>query len=166
MRVASSASKPSTGVAGSARRFGSRLSIELSRFSGRAPALKRRPNRKRFPDRKFSLMSAPIRGTTISMTIDLMHMSHLPRPPSDPFERRDWISSRAFREHGVSQAEAARRIGISRQAVRQGLVLPSVRVEEFYASLLGYPVQELWPDRYRPDGTRIRRVRDALAEAA
>lgn len=46
------------------------------------------------------------------------------------------------------------------------LRVSSRRWEEALAAKLGLPVEQLFPDRYTPDGTRLLRSRDAPTRAA
>lgn len=97
------------------------------------------------------------------MATDTTQMSHREPPPSDLIDRRDWIVAKAKR-NGKSLRQIGKDLGITHQAVAQGLRAPSLRVEQYLADLLLYPVQQLFPERYRPDGTRLCLTRELRSE--
>ena len=76
--------------------------------------------------------------------------------PSDPFERRAWVLYQLARRR-LTQAEIARRVGVSRQAVNLALTAPSARIERAIAEAIGVTVEDLFPERY--DRTGRRRIR-------
>ena len=53
-----------------------------------------------------------------------------------------------LRLQGSSFSAVARRLKISRQAVREGIVDPSPRIAKEVARILGKRPGELWPHRY------------------
>lgn len=62
-------------------------------------------------------------------------------------ERRLWFKHQ-LELRGTSFAAIARRLGVSRQAVRKSILNPSPRVAEAVAAELGIECATLWPDRY------------------
>lgn len=85
--------------------------------------------------------------------------------PSDPADRRDWIITQ-LKRGGSSMRQVALKIGVTPQSVQQTLYLPSARIELALAKELSVPVHMLFPDRYRPDGSRLRRTRGPDRAAA
>jgi Ner family transcriptional regulator len=78
-----------------------------------------------------------------------------PQIPSHPADRHRWIKFQL--EHlGSSFSAIARELGCSQQNVRQATLTPSARAERAIAEKLGLTAQELFPERYQPDGTRRR----------
>lgn len=69
------------------------------------------------------------------------------RASKKPEEVRAWFGYQ-LKRHGSSFAEVGRRLGISRTAVRNGVVSPSPRVAEAVADTLGTKKEVLWPDRF------------------
>lgn len=45
-------------------------------------------------------------------------------------------------------------------AVRAALLRPQPKADKVISKFLGFPLHELWPDRYDESGERIRHVRD------
>ncbi|WP_082109273.1 helix-turn-helix domain-containing protein [Azospirillum sp. HJ39] len=88
-----------------------------------------------------------------------------PVVPLDPADRRDWVVS-ALRRRGSSMRQIAFQIGVCPQAVAQALHLPSARIEAALAQKLDLAVQDLFPERYRADGTRLCRTRPPDRKAA
>jgi Ner family transcriptional regulator len=85
--------------------------------------------------------------------------------PTEPRQRAQWIISE-LKLSGTSLAAIANELGCSRQAGALALRVASRRWEEALAAKLKVPVEQLWPDRYSPDGTRLLRSRDAPSRAA
>ena len=86
-----------------------------------------------------------------------------PQVPSDPSDRRDWVVA-ALRRKGSSMRQIAIGLGVCPQAVAQALFLPSARIENALADKLDVPVQVLFQERYRPDGTRLCKTRPCAPE--
>lgn len=67
----------------------------------------------------------------------------------------------AIRKRGSTMTALALRHGLGDSTVRAAMIRPCYRAEQVVAAFLGVPAQELWPERYDPDGTprhpRIRR---------
>jgi len=74
--------------------------------------------------------------------------------PTDPTERAAWVMA-ALRLRRRSFAAIARDLAISQQSVRHALFQPSARVEARLAEELGMNVQDLFPERYSVDGSRL-----------
>jgi len=97
------------------------------------------------------------------MLIDVTSMRHTPDThpiPTDPTRRAQWIISE-LKLAGSSLAAIAKELKVTRQAGALALRMGSIRFEQAIAAKLGRPVQDLFPERYRPDGTRTLRTRDA-----
>lgn len=77
--------------------------------------------------------------------------------PDDPVQRNEWIKFQ-LRMRGSSLSKLARRLGVTRQAVRNALSAPYPRMERVIADELGLPPQAIWPERYerRRAGGRFR----------
>jgi len=69
------------------------------------------------------------------------------RPPKKPEEFRIWIQYQ-LRLKKSSYAQIARRLGITRQAVRKCVLSPPPRIAEAISSDLGISSRRLWPNRY------------------
>lgn len=67
--------------------------------------------------------------------------------PDDPVQRNEWIKFQ-LRMRGSSLSKLARRLGVTRQAVRNALSAPYPRMERVIADELGLPPQAIWPERY------------------
>lgn len=79
--------------------------------------------------------------------------------PADPVQRNEWIKYQ-LRMRGTSMAALARRLGVTRQAVRNALAGPYPRMERIIAAELGLPPEVIWPERYRDaEGSGGRRRR-------
>lgn len=102
-------------------------------------------------------MVHPIERTTMSQERDIS-------VPNDPARRRLWIIAE-LQLAGTSLAAIARDLGRTPQAGSNALKAPSLSFEQEIARRLGVPVQKLFPDRYKPDGTRICRERPAREAA-
>lgn len=74
--------------------------------------------------------------------------------PRDPRARHIWIGA-ALRLAGSSFADIARDLDITPQAVQQATRMSNRRAQEAIAAKIGMSVRELFPEWYRPDGTRI-----------
>lgn len=59
----------------------------------------------------------------------------------------------AVRKRGVTLKQLSLDAGLCESAVRVAFKKPVYRAEQAVAAFLDVPVQELWPDRYEPDGT-------------
>lgn len=62
----------------------------------------------------------------------------------------------AIRKRGITMNELARERGLPPSTVRNALARPVFSGELAIAKFLGVPPHELWPDRWTPDGRRIR----------
>jgi len=77
--------------------------------------------------------------------------------PSDPIHRNEWIKFQ-LRIRGSSLSKLARRLGVTRQAVRNALAAPYPKMERVIAAELGLDPESIWPERYearrshRPNG--------------
>ncbi|MDD3518309.1 MAG: helix-turn-helix domain-containing protein [Chromatiales bacterium] len=74
----------------------------------------------------------------------------------DPQKRRAWVIYR-LSLNGLSLASLARGAGVRRQTLYQVFATPYPRMETIIARALNLPPQELWPERYAPDGAPFRR---------
>lgn len=75
--------------------------------------------------------------------------------PDDPVQRNEWIKFQ-LRMRGSSLSKLARRLGVSRQAVRNALSAPYPKMERVIADELGLPPRAIWPERYERRGTEGR----------
>lgn len=78
--------------------------------------------------------------------------------PADPQRRTQWIISE-LKLAGSSLATIAKDLRCTRQAGAHALRMGSIRWEAAIAEVLSRPVQELFPDRYTREGTRLLRSR-------
>lgn len=62
----------------------------------------------------------------------------------------------AIRKRGVTLAALAKTNGLPSSTVRNALGRPVYAGELVISKFLGIPAHELWPDRWTPDGRRIR----------
>ena len=76
--------------------------------------------------------------------------------PVDPVQRNEWIKFQ-LRMRGSSLSKLARRLGVTRQAVRNALTAPYPRMERVIAAEIGLEPQYIWPERYREREARQRR---------
>lgn len=67
--------------------------------------------------------------------------------PSDPVQRNEWIKFQ-LRMRGSSLSKLARRLGVTRQAVRNALSSPYPKMERAIAAELELKPEEIWPERY------------------
>lgn len=67
--------------------------------------------------------------------------------PSDPVQRNEWIKFQ-LRIRGTSMSDLARRIGVTRQAVRNALTAPYPKMERLIAQELELEPEQIWPERY------------------
>ena len=74
----------------------------------------------------------------------------------DPLRRRAWIKY-ALDTRGRNLSDVARDCGVTRHAVYLALVSPYPRIDLALAAELEMHVHELFPERYRADGTRIKK---------
>lgn len=68
--------------------------------------------------------------------------------PDDPVQRNEWIKFQ-LRMRGTSMSDLARRVGVTRQAVRNALTSPYPKMERLIADELGLDPATIWPERYR-----------------
>lgn len=76
----------------------------------------------------------------------------MPRLP-----KRNWTREgikAAIRDNGTTLEALSKSWGYSPKAVTHALSRPWPAVEAKIAEFLDVPANELWPDRYRADGTR------------
>lgn len=73
--------------------------------------------------------------------------SHPSEIPQDPVQRNEWIKFQ-LRVRGSSLSKLARRLGVTRQAVRNALAAPYPRMERAIASEIGLEPHHIWPERY------------------
>ena len=73
--------------------------------------------------------------------------------PADPGQRNEWIKFQ-LRLRGSSFSKLARDLGVTRQAVRNALMVRYPRMERVIANEIGLHPQTIWPERYRVDGHR------------
>jgi Ner family transcriptional regulator len=59
-----------------------------------------------------------------------------------------------IRKRGRTMSGIAARLGISRQALRQALTVPSARSEKAIARAIGKSPALIWPSRYESSGRR------------
>lgn len=76
----------------------------------------------------------------------------------DPSLRRAWVNY-ALAMRGLSLAEIARREGVHRTCPGQALRTPYPKMERAIADAVGMTVHELFPERFRSDGSRIQKKR-------
>lgn len=69
------------------------------------------------------------------------------RIPKKPEEKKIWIQYQ-LKLNRSSFAHVARRLGISRQAVRKSVESPSERIADAISADIGIPKRRLWPERY------------------
>lgn len=62
----------------------------------------------------------------------------------------------AIRKRGTTMNALASDRGLKPSTVRNALIRPVFSGEVAIAEFLGIPAHELWPDRWTPDGRRIR----------
>ncbi len=67
--------------------------------------------------------------------------------PQDPVQRNEWIKFQ-LRVRGSSLSKLARRLGVTRQAVRNALAAPYPRMERAIAAEIGLGPEHIWPERY------------------
>jgi Ner family transcriptional regulator len=68
--------------------------------------------------------------------------------PEDPVQRNEWIKFQ-LRVRGSSLSKLARRLGVTRQAVRNALAASYPRMERVIALEIGLDPEHIWPERYR-----------------
>lgn len=61
-----------------------------------------------------------------------------------------------IRKRGETLTSLAKKNGLGSSCVRAAMVRPYTAAERVVAAFLGKPLHELWPDRWTPDGERIR----------
>lgn len=67
--------------------------------------------------------------------------------PADPVQRNEWIKYQ-LRLRGSSLSTLARRLGVTRQAVRNALSSPYPKMERAIAAELDLRPEDIWPERY------------------
>lgn len=67
--------------------------------------------------------------------------------PDNPVQRNEWIKFQ-LRMRGSSLSKLARRLGVTRQAVRNALASPYPRMERVIADEIGLKPENIWPERY------------------
>jgi len=103
------------------------------------------------------------------------HMRNLntPKKPAHQDWHRADIKA-ALEKRGYSLSRLSRLNGYSRSAVKCALDIHWPKMERLIADTIGVPVQEIWPSRYYPDGSRKsdrrerglpRRLKDSTALA-
>lgn len=75
--------------------------------------------------------------------------------PADPRMRREWVKYH-LRLRGTSFAQIGRDLGVTRWAVHRAFLVPYPRVERAIADRLGCEPRDIWPERYDPEGHRLR----------
>lgn len=68
--------------------------------------------------------------------------------PKDPVQRNEWIKFQ-LRMRGTSMSDLARRLGVTRQAVRNALTASYPKMERVIARELDLEPEIIWPERYR-----------------
>jgi len=75
--------------------------------------------------------------------------------PTDPEQRWEWVKYQ-LRMRGSSLSLVAQDLGISRQSVINAKRVRYPRVERAIAGKLDLTPQDIWPDRWHPDGAPVR----------
>lgn len=78
--------------------------------------------------------------------------------PKDAATRRHWVIYQ-LRLRGISVRRLAMKHGVSRQAISAALLLPSSHLERVIAKELGLKVEQLFPERFGPNGERLHLTR-------
>jgi len=78
----------------------------------------------------------------------------LDQHPDTAKSRLAWIRNQ-LKARGFSITEVARHLGVSRTAINNLVVVAYADVQAFIAECLGVKPQQLWPDRYEPDGSPL-----------
>ena len=73
--------------------------------------------------------------------------------PRDPVQRNEWIKYQ-LRMRGSSLSKLARRLGVTRQAVRNALATPYPKMERAIAEEIGIHPGYIWPERYEGRSAR------------
>jgi len=73
--------------------------------------------------------------------------------PQDPLQRNEWIKYQ-LRIRGSSMSQLARRLGVTRQAVRNALSGSYPKMERAIAHEIGRSPEHIWPERYGRDVSR------------
>lgn len=71
--------------------------------------------------------------------------------------RRDLIVYR-LRMQGYTISDFARKLGVTPQAVTNGLRVSYPRIEKAISEIICEPVQKIFPERYDPSGRSLRRL--------
>lgn len=61
-----------------------------------------------------------------------------------------------IRKRGETLTSLAIKNGLGSSCIRAAMVRPYTAAERVVAQFLNEPLHELWPDRWAPDGSRIR----------
>lgn len=72
--------------------------------------------------------------------------------PRDPVQRNEWIKYQ-LRRRGSSLSKLARRLGVTRQAVRNALITRYPKMERAIAEEIGVHPGHIWPERYTSGGS-------------
>lgn len=72
--------------------------------------------------------------------------------PKNPAHRREWIKYQ-LGLRGLTLAELGRRHNVIRNTIYVAMTRPYPRMERIIAHAIGAQPQQIWPERYRPDGT-------------
>ncbi len=75
----------------------------------------------------------------------------------DTEHRRAWIIYQ-LKLKGLNLAKVAKELGINRNAPQRMFYVPYPRVERAIAKILGLKPEEIWPERYGPDGCSNRKL--------
>jgi len=89
-----------------------------------------------------------------------IHMNHPNHPvviPLDPRQRWEWIKY-ALRLAGYSLGDLARELGVARCTPAVVFEKPYPKMERAIAARLGLRPEQIWPERYGPDGKPNRRM--------
>ena len=68
-------------------------------------------------------------------------------------QRNEWIKYQ-LRMRGSSLSKLARRLGVTRQAVRNALATPYPKMERAIAEEIGIHPGHIWPERYQSRASR------------
>jgi Ner family transcriptional regulator len=77
-------------------------------------------------------------------------------PSKKPVQTQDWHRAdikAALEKRGLSLARLARLNGYARSSTVMALHHPWPKMERIIAGAIGTPPQQIWPSRYRKDGT-------------
>lgn len=103
-----------------------------------------------------------------------MRNLNTPKKPAQQDWHRADIKA-ALEKRGYSLSRLSRLNGYSRSAAKCALDIHWPKMERLIAGTIGVPVQDIWPSRYHPDGTRkidrrerglARRLKDSTGDSA